>query len=93
MPDSIKQSCVRIFRDAISEAHPINIEAWGAERLLAEPFETINVDSMTLLDFVMQVEDTYAIELDETAVSECRTLGEFAEIVAAAKDGKATAGA
>jgi len=48
---------------------------------------------MTLLDFVMQVEDTYAIELDETAVSECRTLGEFAEIVAAAKDGKATAGA
>jgi acyl carrier protein len=40
----------------------------------------------------MQVEDAYGIELDETAVNRCHTLGELAAIVATAKNGKAALG-
>jgi len=85
MPDLIEQGCARIFREAISPEHPIHVGAWDDTRLLAEPLEAINVDSLTLLDFVMQVEDTYGVELDEAAVNNCCTIGELAAIIAAAK--------
>jgi acyl carrier protein len=89
MPDPIEEGCARIFRGVISTTHPINVEVWDDARLLAEPLEVIDVDSLTLLDFVMQVEDAYGIELDETAVNRCHTLGELAATVATAKNGKA----
>lgn len=91
MPDPIEEGCARIFRGVISLAHPSNVGVWDDARLLAEPFEAIDFDSLTLLDFVMQVEDAYSVELDEAAVNRCRTLGEFAAIVAAAKNGSAAA--
>jgi acyl carrier protein len=76
--DSIEQGCAQIFRGVIGLAD------WDDARLLAEPLEVIDVDSLTLLDFVMQVEDTYGVELDEAVVNRCRTIGEVAAIVAAA---------
>jgi acyl carrier protein len=85
MPDPIEQGCAQIFREVISTAHPINVAAWDDARLLAEPLEAIDVDSLSLLNFVMQIEDAYGIELDEAAVNRCRTIGEVAGIVAAAK--------
>jgi acyl carrier protein len=63
----------------------MRVATWDDARLLAEPLEAIDVDSLTLLDFVMQVEDAYGVEFDEAAVNRCRTIGEIAAIVAAAK--------
>jgi acyl carrier protein len=77
MPDSIDQGCAQIFRGVIGLAD------WDDARLLAEPLEAINVDSLTLLEFVMNVEVAYGVELDEAVVSRCRTIGEVAAIVAA----------
>lgn len=76
MPDSIEQTCTRIFRGVVGFAHSVPLQSWDDARLLAEPIEAIDVDSLTLLDFIMQIEDAYDIELDEEAVNSCRTIGE-----------------
>jgi acyl carrier protein len=81
MPDAIEQGCAQIFRGVLGLAHPMH--AWDDERLLAEPLAAIDVDSLSLLDFVMQVEEAFGIELNEVAVNNCRTVGELVAIVAA----------
>ena len=83
MPDSIEQTCTRIFRELVGLAHSVPLQNWDDARLLAESIEAIDVDSLTLLDFVMQIEDAYDIELDEAAVNSCRTIGEVTALVAA----------
>jgi acyl carrier protein len=85
MLDPIEENCARIFRGMLGTSHPINDAGWDDQRLLAEPLEAIEVDSLNVLDFVMQVEDTYGVELDEAAVNRCRTIGDVAAMVAAAK--------
>jgi acyl carrier protein len=85
MPDPIEQGCARILREVLSTTRPNSVADWNDERLLAEPLEAIDIDSLSLLDFAMQIEDAYSIELDEAAVRRCRTIREVAELVAAAK--------
>jgi acyl carrier protein len=85
MPESIEQHCVSIFREVVGIAHPVQISDWDDARLLQAPFESIEVDSLTLLDFVMQVESAYDIELDEAAVNACSTIRELATLVVAAR--------
>ena len=58
---------------------------WRIRKLLAEPLESFDVDSLVLLDFVMRVESAYDVELDEAEVNSCRTVGELAALVVAAK--------
>jgi acyl carrier protein len=85
MPNPTEECCARIFRDVVGIAHSVPVTSWDDSRLLAEPLEAIDVDSLTLLDFVMRVESAYDVELDEADVNSCRTLGELAALVAAAK--------
>jgi acyl carrier protein len=85
MPDSIEQGCLRIFRELMGLAHTIHVENWDDARLLAEPLDAIDVDSLTLLEFVMQIEDAYGVDLDEAAVDSCDTISELSAIVAAQK--------
>ena len=47
--------------------------------------ESFDVDSLTLLDFVMRVESAYDVELDEAEVNSCQTVRELAALVTAAK--------
>ena len=85
MPNPTEEGCARIFRDVVGIAHSVPVRSWDDSRLLAEPLEAIDVDSLTLLDFVMRVESAYDVELDEAEVNSCRTLGELAALVTAAK--------
>jgi acyl carrier protein len=85
MHDSIEQGCARIFREAVGIAHTVPVMTWDDARLLSESLEAIDVDSLTLLEFVMKVESAYDVELDEADVNSCRTIGELAALVIAAK--------
>ena len=85
MLDPIEQHCVNIFRNVVGITHSVPVFSWDDARLLRSPLESIDVDSLTLLDFVMQVESVYDIELDEAAVNACRTIRELAALVAAAQ--------
>jgi acyl carrier protein len=62
---------------------------------LLEPFNTtgkalhadtdissdLNIDSVAVMDFVMEVEDHFDIEIPLNVVSETRTIGELAAVV------------
>ena len=79
MTDPVESGCAQIFREVTG------IAMYDDSRLLAEPLDALDVDSLTLLEYVMHLEDTYNIELDEDTVRRCRTLGELVTIIAAEK--------
>jgi acyl carrier protein len=85
MPNSIEQHCAHLFREAVGDAHTVPVRSWDDAKLLAVPMESFVVDSLMLLDFVMRIESAYDVELDEAEVNSCRTLGELAALVTAAK--------
>jgi acyl carrier protein len=84
MSETVEHRCVRIVRDIMDLQSPGLMSAWDDERLLAEPLEAIDMDSVSRLDFIMRVENAYNIELDEAAVGACRSIRELAALVAAA---------
>lgn len=43
----------------------------------------LNIDSVTVMDFVMEVEDHFDIEIPLNLLSETRTIGDLAKIVEA----------
>ena len=45
----------------------------------------LNVDSVAVMDFVLEVEDTYDITIPINLLSEVTTVGEFADVVARAR--------
>lgn len=45
----------------------------------------LNVDSVAVMDFVLMVEDRYDISIPINMLSEVRTVGEFADVVARAR--------
>lgn len=67
---------------------------------LLEPFNTngtklaadtdistdLNIDSVTVMDFVMEVEDHFDIEIPLNVLSETRTIAELAKVVEARTD-------
>ena len=46
----------------------------------------LNIDSVGVLDFIMEVEDYFDIEIPMNVVSETRTIGDLARYVAAQKN-------
>jgi hypothetical protein len=84
-PAAVQRNCARIFREMVGLAHTVPVSSWEDARLLVEPMEVLDVDSLTLLEFIMQIESDYDVELDEAAVNACRTIGELAALVTAAK--------
>jgi acyl carrier protein len=45
------------------------------------PFESYNVDSLTLAELVFAVDDEYGIEIPDSAFTEIKTLAQFASVV------------
>lgn len=70
---------------------------------LLEPFNTakvplkpdtdisadLNVDSVSVMDFVMEVEDTFNIDIPLNVLSETRTLADLVKVVESRKKGAA----
>ncbi len=59
---------------------------WSDEKLLSEPLESLDVDSLTLLEYVMEVENAYNVILDEEEVNHCKNVGDLVRLVATARD-------
>ncbi len=79
--------CARIFREAAGLNNSSEHCDWSDERLLKEPLEALEVDSLTLLEFVMAVETAYEVELDEDEVNRCSNVGDLVQLVMTARDG------
>lgn len=78
--------CARIFREVAGLKDSSEHCGWSDEKLLEEPLEALDVDSLTLLEFVMDVETAYAVELDEDAVNRCGNVGDLVKLVVAARN-------
>ena len=74
MNDTVQQICKLL--------EPFNTN--GA-RLVAETdiSTDLNIDSVTVMDFVMEVEDHFDIEIPLNVLSETRTIAELAKVVEA----------
>ena len=79
--------CARIFRDVAGLNNSSEHHGWSDERLLKEPLEALEVDSLTLLEFVMAVETAYDVELDEGDVNRCGNVSDLVQLVLAAQNG------
>ena len=88
MIDALHVSCAKIFREVTGLGDSSEHFGWSDERLLNEPLEALDlVDSLTLLMFVMKVEEEFDIELDEDDVNRCTNVPDLVALVAAARNG------
>ena len=55
--------------------------------LLAAPIAELNLDSLEKLEFVMKLEDAFAIMLDETAVEKCGTVLDLTVLIGRTLEG------
>ena len=86
--ESPPAGCARIFREIVALYETSKYDNWTDERLLREPLEVFNLDSLTLLEYVMTVEEAYGIELNEDDVNRCEAIGDLVKLVAAARNGR-----
>jgi acyl carrier protein len=49
--------------------------------------EAFGIDSLTLLEFAMEVENAYNVALEEEDVNLCNNVGDLVSLVAAARNG------
>ena len=72
MTDTVDQICTLL--------QPFNTN--GSVLSAATDISTdLNIDSVTVMDFVMEVEDHFDIEIPLNLLSETRTVGDLAKIV------------
>ena len=79
--------CARIFRDVADLKNSKTHYAWSDERLLQESLEALEVDSLTLLEYVMAVEEAFNVELDENEVNACGNVADLVQLVETALNG------
>ena len=73
MTDTVDQICTLL--------QPFNTN--GSVLSAATDISTdLNIDSVTVMDFVMEVEDHFDIEIPLNLLSETRTVGDLAKVVA-----------
>lgn len=60
---------------------PYNVDSKTLVAATDIPAE-LNIDSVGILDFIMEVEDKYDVEIPMNAVANIRTIGELADYVA-----------
>ncbi|MEO9168241.1 MAG: phosphopantetheine-binding protein [Aestuariivirga sp.] len=68
---------VPILVELLKPYNPENKTLTAATDIPAE----LNIDSVGVLDFIMEVEDKYDIEIPMNAVAGIRTIGELADYV------------
>jgi acyl carrier protein len=84
--ESIAAGCARIFRDVACLDNSSEHYGWSDYQVLQEPLEELEIDSLTLLEFVMAVEEAYAVELDEDDVNLCKNVNDLVQLVTAARN-------
>lgn len=81
MTSPIEIRCTGIFRKAAGlENAPAHADR--DDRQIADAsFDEFGIDSLTAMEFVMEVETEFGVELDEDAVNECKSVREVAALV------------
>jgi acyl carrier protein len=65
------------LKDMLAKFNTANIELSADTDISTD----LNIDSVTVMDFVMEVEDRYDIEIPLNILSETRTISDLAKVV------------
>jgi len=87
MSETLRVGCAEIFRQVSGLGNSSTHFAWSDEELLNAQFDALDVDSLALLEFVMEVENAYNVTLDEEDVNRCKRAADLVALVAAARNG------
>ena len=87
MDEALRASCAQIFRQVSGLGDSKTHFGWNDEKLLSEQLDARDVDSLTLLEFVMEVENAYNVELNEEQVNRCKSVADLVMLVATARNG------
>lgn len=85
MTDDTARICVEIFREITGLDTSQAGAAMTDEEMLSRPIDSFDIDSLETMEFIMGVEDRFAIHLNEEAVNRCSNIAELVELVAAAR--------
>jgi acyl carrier protein len=85
MIDETALACVEIFRKTAGLDHSPRGNAMSNNEVVSAPIDSFDIDSLDTMEFVMAVEDRFDILLNEEAVNGCKTLADFAKLVAEAR--------
>jgi acyl carrier protein len=80
----IRQDDDLVFRKICAMLEPLNLKGVKLARdtdLIAD----LEIDSVSVLDLVMEIEDSYDISIPVNTISETRTVGELVDAVHAIK--------
>ena len=80
-PEKIGAECAAIFRKLTALGDSKHGHSLSDQDLLTQPFETLEIDSLSIMEYVMAIEDRFEVVLDEVAVQQCQTIGELAALV------------
>jgi acyl carrier protein len=69
------------LKDMLAKFNTSSIELTAQTDIAAD----LNIDSVTVMDFVMEVEDRYDIEIPLNILSETRTISDLAKVIDARK--------
>lgn len=87
MNEALSAGCAKIFREVSGLGNSSTHFAWSDEELLKAQFDALGVDSLVLLEFVMEVENAYNVSLNEEDVNRCERVADLVALVAAARNG------
>lgn len=85
MIDETALVCVEIFRETAGLDRSPRASAMSNEDVVSAPIDSFDIDSLDTMEFVMAVEDRFGVQLNEEAVNGCKTLADFARLVAEAR--------
>lgn len=80
-PERIRAECAAIFRELPVLGDEAEGNPLSDHDLLIRPFESFELDSLSVMQYIMAIEDRFDVALDEVAVKQCQTIAELAELV------------
>jgi acyl carrier protein len=81
MRDPIEIRCARIFRKAAGIENIQEYAAVSDIALVGAQFDRLDIDSLAIMEFIMEVEAEFGVELDENKVSRCASVADVAVLV------------
>jgi acyl carrier protein len=84
MPDPIEMRCARIFRRAAGIENSQEYAAMSDIALIDAQFDHFDIDSLAIMEFIMEVETEFGVELDENKVSHCASVADVAVLISEA---------
>ena len=85
MDEETAAACIEIFRNVAGPTNPRDGGSLSNAQILSDPIDSFDIDSLTIMEYIMAVEDRFNVELDEQAVNRCANIAELVTLVSVAR--------